>query len=179
MCLFITREGRKLDVGRRWIAAQESFRGQSFYPDANSTLRVSIAEVKSYDPRDGVHYKPQTTVAGLLQKETGESPFSNPKPLLAAAANRMQSRWVVPHLGDVPVCFLTNGNTTGGNSGSPVVNGRGELIGLNFDRVFENVAGDFGWNPERSRNVVCDFRYVLWVLEEVQPAPKLLKELGV
>ena len=82
-------------------------------------------------------------------------------------------------LGDVPVCFLTNGDTTGGNSGSPVINGRGELIGLNFDRVFENVAGDFGWNPERSRNVVCDFRYVLWVLESVQPAPELLKELGV
>jgi len=174
-----TREGRKLDIGRRWIAAQESFRGQSFYPDANSTLRVSIAEVKSYEPRDGVHYKPQTTVAGLLQKQTGEAPFNNPKPLLAAAETRMQSRWVVPHLGDVPVCFLTNGDTTGGNSGSPVVNGRGELIGLNFDRVFENVAGDFGWNPERSRNVVCDFRYVLWVLEEVQPAPNLLKELGV
>lgn len=174
-----TREGRKLDVGRRWIAAQEAFRGKSFYPDANSTLRVSIAEVKSYDPRDGVHYKPQTTVAGLLQKETGEEPFNNPAPLLAAAKNRMSSRWVVPHLGDVPVCFLTDGDTTGGNSGSPVVNGRGELIGLNFDRVFENVAGDFGWNPERSRNIVCDFRYVLWVLEEVQPAPNLLEELGV
>ena len=173
------REGRKLDVGRRWIAAQEAFRGKSFYPDANSTLRVSIAEVKSYDPRDGVHYKPQTTVAGLLQKETGEEPFANPKALLEAAKTRMQSRWVVPHLADVPVCFLTDGDTTGGNSGSPVVNGRGELIGLNFDRVFENVAGDFGWNPERSRNVVCDFRYVLWVLEEVQPAPNLLKELGV
>jgi len=93
--------------------------------------------------------------------------------------SRMESRWVVPHLGDVPVCFLTNGDTTGGNSGSPVINGRGELIGLNFDRVFENVAGDFGWNPERSRNVVCDFRYVLWVLEAVQPAPNLLEELGV
>ena len=174
-----TRDGRKLDVGRRWIAAQEAFRGTSFYPDANSTLRVSIAEVKSYEPRDGVLYKPQTTVAGLLQKETGEAPFNNPAQLLAVAENRMQSRWVVPHLGDVPVCFLTNGDTTGGNSGSPVVNGRGELIGLNFDRVFENVAGDFGWNPDRSRNVVCDFRYVLWVMEEVQPAPHLLAELGV
>jgi len=173
------REGRKLDVGRRWIAAQEAYRGKSFYPDANSTLRVSIATVKSYEPRDGVHYKPQTTVAGLLQKETGEEPFNNPKALLAAAKTRMQSRWVVPHLDDVPVCFLTDGDTTGGNSGSPVINGRGELIGLNFDRVFENVAGDFGWDPERSRNVVCDFRYVLWVLEEVQPAPNLLKELGV
>lgn len=173
------REGRKLDVGRRWIAAQEAYRGKSFYPDANSTLRVSIASVKSYEPRDGVHYKPQTTVAGLLQKETGKEPFNNPDALLAAAKNRMDSRWVVPHLGDVPVCFLTDGDTTGGNSGSPVINGRGELIGLNFDRVFENVAGDFGWNPERSRNVVCDFRYVLWVLEAVQPAPNLLKELGV
>lgn len=173
------REGKKLDVGRRWIAAQEAFRGKSFYPDANSTLRVSIAEVKSYEPRDGVHYKPQTTVAGLLQKENGKEPFANPKALLTAAKNRKDSRWFVPALGDVPVCFLTNGDTTGGNSGSPVINGRGELIGLNFDRVFENVAGDFGWNPERSRNVVCDFRYVLWVLESVQPAPNLLKELGV
>jgi len=173
------RDGRKLDVGRRWIAAQEAFRGKSFYPDANSTLRVSIAEVKSYEPRDGIHYKPQTTVAGLLQKENGKSPFANPKALLEAAKTRKQSRWFVPALGDVPVCFLTNGDTTGGNSGSPVINGRGELIGLNFDRVFENVAGDFGWNPERSRNVVCDFRYVLWVLEAVQPAPNLLKELGV
>jgi hypothetical protein len=174
-----TREGRKLDVGRRWIAAQEAFRGKDFYPDANSTMRVSIAEVKSYEPRDGIHYKPQTTVAGLLQKENGKAPFANPKALLEAAKTRKDSRWFVPALGDVPVCFLTNGDTTGGNSGSPVVNGRGELIGLNFDRVFENVAGDFGWNPERSRNVVCDFRYVLWVLESVQPAPNLLKELGV
>lgn len=174
-----TRDGRKLDIGRRWIAAQETFRGKSFYPDANSTLRVSIASVKSYEPRDGVHYKPQTTVAGLLQKENGKAPFANPKALLEAAKTRQQSRWFVPALGDVPVCFLTDGDTTGGNSGSPVVNGRGELIGLNFDRVFENVAGDFGWNPERSRNVVCDFRYVLWVLEAVQPAPNLLKELGV
>jgi hypothetical protein len=174
-----TRDGRKLDIGRRWIAAQEAFRGKSFYPDANSTLRVSIAEVKSYEPRDGIHYKPQTTVAGLLQKEQGKTPFANPKALLEAAKTRKSSRWYVPELGDVPVCFLTNGDTTGGNSGSPVINGRGELIGLNFDRVFENVAGDFGWNPERSRNVVCNFRYVLWVLESVQPAPNLLKELGV
>ncbi len=174
-----TRDGRQMDVGRRWIAAQEAFRGKSFYPDANSTLRVSIASVKSYDPRDGVHYKPQTTVAGLLQKENGETPFANPKALLEAAKTRQSSRWFVPALGDVPVCFLTDGDTTGGNSGSPVINGRGELIGLNFDRVFENVAGDFGWNAERSRNVVCDFRYVLWVLESVQPAPDLLKELGV
>ncbi len=69
-------------------------------------------------------------------------------------------------------------DTTGGNSGSPVIDGKGRLIGLNFDRVFENVAGDFGWNPERSRNVVCDVRYILWVVESVLPSPSLLQELG-
>lgn len=172
------RMGKMLVTGRRWIAAQEAFRGKSFYPDANSTLRVSIAEVKGYSPRDGVRYTPHTTVAGLLAKETGAEPFANPAALLAAAPSRKNSRFFDQALGDVPVCFLANGDTTGGNSGSPVVNGRGELIGLNFDRVFENVAGDFGWNEDRSRNVCCDSRYILWVVESVLPSPRLLKELG-
>lgn len=173
-----TRAGQALDVGRRWIQAQEAFRGKSFYPDANSTLRVSIAEVGGYSPREAVQYAPHTTVAGILQKETGKEPFASPKALLEAAKTRAQSRFVDQRLGDVPVCFLTNGDTTGGNSGSPVINGKGQLIGVNFDRVFENVAGDFGWNPERSRNVVCDVRYILWVVESVLPSPSLLKELG-
>jgi hypothetical protein len=173
------RQGRSLLVGRRWIEAQEAFRGRQFYPDANNTLRVSIATVKGYSPRDGVTCLPQTTVAGLLQKETGAEPFASPKALLAAAAERQKSRWFDARLGDVPVCFLCDADTTGGNSGSPVVNGKGELVGLNFDRVFENVAGDFGWNAERSRNVVCDVRYVLWILDGVLPAPALLRELGV
>jgi hypothetical protein len=172
------RAGKMLDVGRRWIAAQEAFRGTSFYPDANSTLRVSIAEVGGYVPQEAVTYAAQTTVGGLVAKETGREPFANPKALLEAAKTRQSSRWLDPRLGDVPVCFLTNGDTTGGNSGSPVVNGKGELIGLNFDRVFENVAGDFGWNQDRSRNVVCDIRYVLWVVESVFPSPTLLAELG-
>jgi hypothetical protein len=172
------RAGKMLDVGRRWIAAQEAFRGKAFYPDANSTLRVSIAEVAGYVSRDGTVRTPHTTVAGLLEKETGKEPFANPKAVLEAARNRKQSRWFDKALGDVPVCFLTNGDTTGGNSGSPVINGKGQLIGLNFDRVFEGVAGDFGWSADRSRNVVCDIRYVLWIVESVFPSPKLLAELG-
>ena len=172
------RQGKNLLVGRRWIEAQEAFRGKQFYPDANSTLRVAIATIKGYSPRDGLMSLPQTTVAGLLQKETGKEPFANPKALLAAAQKRETSRWFDKRIGDVPVCFLCDGDTTGGNSGSPVINGKGELIGLNFDRVFENVAGDFGWNAERSRNVVCDFRYILRVMESVLPAPHLLRELG-
>jgi len=172
------RQGRMLVVGRRWIEAQEAFRGKAFYPDANSTLRVSIATLKGYQPRDGVFYRPHTTVAGLLQKETGKEPFANPAALLQAAAQRERSACVDPDLGDVPVCFLLDGDTTGGNSGSPVVDGSGRLIGLNFDRVFENVAGDFGWNADRSRNICVDIRYVLWILESVLPAPDLRKELG-
>jgi hypothetical protein len=172
------RAGLAMVLGRRWIAAQEAFRGKSFYPDANSTLRVSIAEVAGYSPREAVTCAPQTTVAGILQKETGVEPFANPKALLAAAATRSTSRWFDKRLHDVPVNFLANGDTTGGNSGSPVINGKGELIGLNFDRVFEAVAGDFGWNKDRSRNVVCDIRYVLWIVESVFPCPTLLHELG-
>ncbi|MBM4063366.1 MAG: S46 family peptidase, partial [Planctomycetes bacterium] len=172
------RQGRLLDVGRRWIEAQEAFRGKAFYPDANSTLRVSIGTVKGYAPRDGLVAVPQTTVAGLLQKENGKPPFANPPALLEAAKTRLSSRWVDPVLRDVPVCFLIDGDTTGGNSGSPIVDGRGRLVGLNFDRVFEAVAGDFGWSAERSRNVVCDVRYVFWVVESVFPSPRLLQELG-
>jgi len=171
------RAGRRLEVGAQWIEAQQAWRGERFYPDANGTLRVSFATVKGYEPRDAVTYTPHTTVAGLLQKESGEEPFANPKALLAAAATRSASRFADAELGDVPVCFLADGDTTGGNSGSCVVNGKGELVGLNFDRVFEAVPGDFGWNAERSRNVCVDVRYLLWIMESVLPAPRVVKEL--
>ncbi|GAB4149838.1 MAG: S46 family peptidase [Planctomycetota bacterium] len=171
------RQGRMLVVGRKWIAAQEAFRGKDFYPDANGTLRVSIATVKGYVPKDGVFHTPHTTVAGILAKNTGKEPFAAPAALVEAAAKRKDSRYFDPSIGDVPVCFLCDGDTTGGNSGSPVVDGKGELIGLNFDRVFEAVAGDFGWNPERSRNVCVDVRYVQWIIESVMPCPRLLEEL--
>ncbi|RMH04795.1 MAG: S46 family peptidase [Planctomycetota bacterium] len=161
--------GERLRVGPRWIAAQEEWRGERFYPDANGTLRVSVATVKGYQPRDGVWYPPRTTVAGIVEKHTGRPPFDAPDELLAAAAR--------PGRGEIPVCFLSDGDTTGGNSGSPVVDGRGRLVGLNFDRVFENVAGDYGWNPERSRNISVDIRYVLWLLREVYPAPRLVAEM--
>jgi len=173
------RDGRKLVVGQKWIEAQQAWRGKTFYPDANSTLRVSIAKVEGYVPRDGVRYTPHTTVGGILAKETGEEPFASPDALRKAAPSRRNSRFYDWQLDDVPVCFLTNGDTTGGNSGSPVINGGGELIGLNFDRVFENVSGDFGWHPARSRNISVDIRYVLLIMESVMPAPELLQEMGV
>ncbi len=163
---------------RRAVAAHE---GRPLAPDANSTLRVTFATVQGYSPRDAVWMRPQTTVAGMVAKQTGETPFVVPPALLAAAPAAPASRWADPRLGDVPVGFLADADTTGGNSGSPVVNGRGELVGVNFDRVWENVANDFGFNPEIARNVSADARYLLWLLETLHGAAAegLLAELGI
>ena len=163
-----------------WMRAVEAHAGRPIAPDANSTLRVTFARVQGYSPRDGVWMRPRTTVAGMAAKATGSAPFAAPATLLAAAAGAPRSRYADAALGDVPVAFLADADTTGGNSGSPVLNGRGELVGVNFDRVWENVANDFGFNPEVARNVSADARYLLWVMETVhgEAARPLLAELG-
>lgn len=165
----------------RWQRAVIAHAGRPVAPDANGTLRVAFAKVEGYSPRDGVWMRPQTTVGGVVEKSTGEEPFNAPPELLAAAPQAAASRWADPRLKDVPVNFLADADTTGGNSGSPVVNGRGELVGVNFDRVWENVANDFGYNPEVARNVSVDVRYLLWLLEAVdgEAARPLLEEMGV
>lgn len=164
----------------RYLSALEALRrskGQAIYPDANSTLRVSFATVKGYAPREAVTFTPRTSLLGVLEKARSEEPFVVPGKVLDAASAGRFGRWRDPALGSVPVGFLTDGDTTGGNSGSPTMNGKGEVVGLNFDRVWENVAGDFGWRPERSRNVNVDLRYALWMMEEVDGAAHLVKEL--
>ncbi len=165
----------------RWQRAVIAHAGKPVAPDANGTLRVAFARVQGYSPRDGVWMRPQTTVAGVVEKNTGEEPFQAPAGLLAAAPKAPASRWADPRLKDVPVDFLADADTTGGNSGSPVLNGRGELVGVNFDRVWENVANDFGYNPEVARNVSVDVRYLLWMLEALDgdAARPLLEEMGV
>ena len=163
-----------------YLSALEALRaskGKAIYPDANSTLRVSFATVKGYSPREAVTFTPRTSLKGVLEKERGVEPFATPKKVLDPARAADYGRWADPLLGSVPVGFLTDGDTTGGNSGSPTMNGDGEVVGLNFDRVWENVAGDFGWSPERSRNVNVDLRYALWMMERVDGANALVKEL--
>ncbi len=162
---------------RRAVAAQLD---RPLDPDANGTLRVSFAIVRGYAPRDAVWMEPQTSFAGMLAKHTGEEPFDVPPALRGAAAAARESRFADRGLGDLPVDFLATADTTGGNSGSPVLNGRGELVGVNFDRVWENVANDFGYNPEIARNVSVDIRYLLWMLETIEGdrAKALLTELG-
>jgi len=162
-----------------WRRAVAAHAGKPLAPDANSTLRVSFAHVGGYQPRDGVFYTPQTTLAGVAEKDTGVEPFNAPKPILAAAQERRFGRWQDPRLHDVPVDFLADADTTGGNSGSPVINGRGELVGVNFDRVWENVANDLGYNPDVARNVNVDVRYLLWILDQLEHAQPLMQEMGV
>ena len=169
-----------------WRRAAMAHAGKPIAPDANSTLRVSFAHVKGYSPRDAVWYLPFTTLAGVIEKHTGEEPFDAPERVRQAAARAQgpapeaaNARWRDAVLKDVAVDFLATGDTTGGNSGSPVVNGYGELVGLNFDRVWENVANDFGYNPAIARNVSVDTRYLLWTLSQVDQASELLAELGI
>jgi hypothetical protein len=162
-----------------WRRAVIAHAGRPVAPDANSTLRFSWGHVRGYTPRDGMLYVPQTTLGGVIEKHTNEEPFDVPDRILAAAREQRFGRWKVPVLDDVPVAFLADADTTGGNSGSPVVNGRGELVGVNFDRVWENVANDFGFNPAVGRNISADTRYMLWILDQVEHATELLAELGV
>lgn len=175
-----TAEGAASRLRPVWRRAVEAHAGKPLDADANGTLRVSLAHVAGYRPRDGVYMEPNTRVSGVVEKHIGEEPFDAPAAVLERAAEAKASRWAEPRLGDVPVCFLASGDTTGGSSGSPVLNGRGELVGVNFDRVWENVANDFGYNPAVARNVSADVRYLLWLLEETAGpgAAWILKELG-
>lgn len=172
-------EGMISRLRPEWRAAVIAHAGKPVAPDANSTLRVSFAHVKGYAPHDGLVATPQTTLGGSIEKHTGAEPFDVPQSIRTAYDEKRFGRWKDPELKDVPIDFLADADTTGGNSGSPVVNGRGELVGVNFDRVWENVANDFGYNPDVARNISVDVRYLLWILEEVTKGDELLKEMGV
>jgi hypothetical protein len=173
------RAGASLRLRPDWRRAVLAHAGKPVAPDANSTLRVTFAKVQGYAPRDGVWYTPQTTLSGVLAKHTDAEPFDVPDKVLKAAEEKRFGAWKDAKLNDVPVDFLADADTTGGNSGSPTVNGKGQLVGVNFDRVWENVANDFGFNPDVARNVNVDVRYVLWMLDQVENADALLRELGV
>ena len=166
-----TYDGAVTRLRPQWRRAVVAHAGGPVAPDANSTLRVSLAHVKGFVPRDGIIYTPQTTLAGMIEKHTGQEPFALPQSILDAARRSRPEA--------IPLNFLADADTTGGNSGSPVINGRGELVGLNFDRPWENVANDFGYNPEVARNISVDIRFLLWLLTDVQHADGILKELGV
>lgn len=153
--------------------------GKATYPDANSSLRITFGHVKGVSPRDGLEYLPFTTTRGIVEKHTGVAPFDATQVQLDAIAARRFGPWQVAKLGDVPVNYLADLDVTGGNSGSPTLNAKGELVGLIFDGIWESVASNWVFDPVITRTIHVDSRYMLWIMDEVYPAPALLEELGV
>ncbi|PWF55060.1 S46 family peptidase [Massilia glaciei] len=161
------------------VIAWKKTQGKPVYPDANSTLRVTYGTVAPYSPRDGLSKGPFTTVDGIVEKHTGVDPFIAPKTLLDAVKGKQYGVFKDPVLGTVPVNFLSSADTTGGNSGSAIVNKRGELVGLNFDSTYESITKDFYFDPTITRAIHVDIRYMLWVMQEVDHADNLLKEMSI
>lgn len=161
----------------RALAAWRARQGRAIYPDANSTLRVSYGRVEPLAPRDAVSYAALTTVAGIVEKNTGQPPFDAPRRLLDAIARGDFAGTADPVLATQPVNFLTNLDSTGGNSGSPVLNADGELIGLNFDSNWEAVSASWWYDPRYKRAIHVDVRYLRWLMAKVYPAPALLREI--
>ncbi|GAC1431595.1 MAG: S46 family peptidase [Thermoanaerobaculia bacterium] len=173
-------EGTMSRLRSRYFELLRRVSGGDLYPDANGTLRLTFGRVEGYTPRDATHYTPQTTLSGVLQKETGHEPFASPAALLNAARDRAKtSPWFDPQLHDVPVNFLSTCDTTGGNSGSPTLNGKGELVGLLFDGNYESIDADFLFTPAITRSIHVHTNYMLWVMDAVDGAQNLMRELGV
>ena len=183
------------------IIAYNKAEGRPVYPDANSTLRITIGSVDGYMAADGVYKTPFTSVAGMLAKE-GPAPFDIPAGLKQAYASKkyqgyfyadlaakQEQSWVcsvvdcpkakVTPFNSVPLNFLSSADTTGGNSGSAVMNAKGELVGLNFDSTYESITKDWYFNPAITRAIHLDIRYVLWLMQEVDGAQNLLSEMDI
>jgi len=170
-----------LATGKRlWIAAlMEMVPEKTQYPDANSTMRLSYGTVQDYDPRDAVTYKYYTTLQGVVDKyKPGDYEFDLPKKLIDLNNKKEYGRYGSSK-GYMPVCFLTTNDITGGNSGSPVMNGNGELIGLAFDGNWESMSGDIAYEPELQRTIAVDIRYVLWIMDVYSGAKHLVDEMTI
>lgn len=149
------------------------------YPDANFTIRLTYGNVKPYSPKDGVHYKYYTTTKGILEKENPDDrEFNVPAKLKELLQNKDFGRYAMPD-GDMPVCFLSTNDITGGNSGSPVLNENGELIGCAFDGNWESLSGDLTFNNELQRCINLDIRYVLFILDKLGNCGHLIDEMTI
>jgi len=166
-------------LNRDYMTLQMEYdKDRVFYPDANSTLRVSYGNIKGYFSKDAVYYTHYTTLNGIMEKDNPEIyDYDVPDKLRELIKSRDFGRYT--QNGEVPVCFIADNHTTGGNSGSPVINGSGHLIGINFDRAWEGVASDLAFNPEQSRNISLDIRYALFLIDKFAGAGYLLNEMTI
>jgi hypothetical protein len=148
------------------------------YPDANFSMRVSYGNVKSYDPRDALHCDYVCTMNGILEKYVpGDYEFDLPANLLELARKKDYGQYIDPVRKDLVVCFITTNDITGGNSGSPVINGKGELIGLAFDGNYEALSHKMAFDKNLNRTICVDVRYVLWCIDKLGGASNIIKEL--
>lgn len=169
-----------LEIGalqRDYMKAQlEMFPNGRFFPDANSTLRITYGQVKRYSPSDAVYYEPVTHLEGVLEKYVpGDYEFDVPTKLLDLIKSKDYGQYA--ENGKMPVCFIATNHTTGGNSGSPALDANGNLIGLNFDRVWEGTMSDIHYDPEICRNIMVDIRYVLFIIDKYAGAKHLIDEM--
>ncbi|WP_299008773.1 S46 family peptidase [uncultured Shewanella sp.] len=174
--------GDLMKVRPQYMAALIAYyraQGKPIYADANSSLRVSVGHVKGYSPEDGLYAEPFTRLEGIVQKDTGIAPFDAPAKELSLIKEKKYGDFYVKAVNSVPVNFLSTLDTTGGNSGSPTLNGKAELVGLLFDGVYESIIGDWSYNPQNNRSIQVDSRYMLWVMKYLDNADNLLEEMEI
>lgn len=159
------------------IAQMEVFNERVFYPDANSTLRLSFGKVEGFSPKDGMSYVPSTYLEGVIDKYIpGDYEFDLPAKLIELYEKKDYGVYA-DETGRIPVCFIASNHTTGGNSGSPALDAHGRLIGLNFDRVWEGTMSDINYDARICRNIMVDIRYVLFIVDKYAGATHLIEEM--
>jgi hypothetical protein len=172
-------ETTKASLDKTYLKALlEKNTGKLMYPDANSTMRITYGNVQDYSPKDGITYEVKTTIEGMIDKYIpGDDEFDLPKNLVEAYHAKNYGQY--SENGTLPINFITNNDITGGNSGSPVINGKGELIGLAFDGNWEAMSGDIAFDKEYKRTIVADIRYVLWCIDVLGGAKNIINELEI
>lgn len=173
-------EGALNKLLAEYVEMKSSWKEESFVPDANYSMRLTYGYVKGYSPADAVYMSPITTMDGVIEKNNlGLEDYRLPERLRELYEKKDFGQYYNEKLKGVPTAFLYNMDTSGGNSGSPIFNAYGELVGINFDRAFEATINDYAWNDSYSRSIGVDIRYVLWVIDKFAGADYLIKELGV
>ncbi len=171
-------EQERLELKKVYIDSLMKLKKGRIAPDANSTIRFTYGFVQGYYPKDAVYYLPQTALKGVIEKDRGEFPFHVPEKLKELYAKKDFGPYIDKKLKDIPACFLNTTNVTGGNSGSPTLNAKGEQIGIIFDMTYESVIGDYYILPELQRTISVDIRYVLFITDKFSGAKHIIKELG-
>jgi hypothetical protein len=167
-----------LELKKAYVKSLMKMKEGRIAPDANSTIRFTYGFVEGYYPKDAVYYLPQTALKGVIEKDTGTFPFHVPEKLKELYTKRDFGSYIDKKLKDIPACFLNTTNVTGGNSGSPTLNAKGEQVGIIFDMTYESVIGDYYIVPELQRTISVDIRYVLFITDQFSGAKHIIKELG-